>query len=145
MKIRQMKAHELEAIIQLWRVTSAETYTFLLGSHTEEEDRGYFTDVVAANNEIWVAEEDEQLQGFLAIKGSYIDRLYIHPTHQRKGVGMALIAHSQTLSPTGLELHTHVKNVNACAFYEKHGFVAVKYGVSPPPESEPDVEYHWRP
>lgn len=140
-----MKAQELESIIQLWRATSAETYTFLSGSHTEEEDRDYFTDVIAANNEIWVTEEDEQIQGFLAIKESYVDRLYIHPTHQRKGVGTALIAHAQNLSPTGLELRTHVKNVNACAFYEKHGFVAVKYGVSPPPESEPDVEYHWRP
>ena len=142
-----MKAHELEAIIQLWRATSAETYTFLsgAGSHNEEGDRSYFTNVVAANNEIWAAEEDEQLQGFMAIKGSYIDRLYIHPTHQRKGVGTGMIAHAQTLSPAGLELCTHVKNVNACAFYEKHGFVAVKYGVTPPPQSEPDVEYHWRP
>ena len=147
MKIRQMKANEMEAIFQLWRTTSADTYTFLSGSqsHSEEGDRNYFTNVIAANNEMWVAEKDNQLYGFLAIKESYIDRLYIHPTQQRKGIGTALLAHAQILSPTGLELRTHVKNVNACAFYEKHSFVAVKYGVSPPPESEPDVEYHWRP
>lgn len=24
-------------------------------------------------------------------------------------------------------------------------FVAVRFGTSPPPESAPDVEYHWRP
>jgi hypothetical protein len=29
--------------------------------------------------------------------------------------------------------------------YEKHGFKAVKFGLSPPPESAPDVEYRWRP
>jgi hypothetical protein len=29
--------------------------------------------------------------------------------------------------------------------YEGQGFVAVKYGLSPAPESAPDVEYHWRP
>jgi hypothetical protein len=33
----------------------------------------------------------------------------------------------------------------ARSFYEKQGFVAVYSGVSPPPESEPDVEYRWRP
>jgi ribosomal protein S18 acetylase RimI-like enzyme len=49
------------------------------------------------------------------------------------------------LSPNGLELHTHQENESACAFYEKHGFAAVKYGISPAPESVPDVEYHWRP
>ena len=31
------------------------------------------------------------------------------------------------------------------AFYEKRGFSAVRFGVSPPPESEADVEYHWKP
>jgi hypothetical protein len=29
--------------------------------------------------------------------------------------------------------------------YERHGFKAVKFGTSPPPESAPNVEYHWRP
>jgi len=29
--------------------------------------------------------------------------------------------------------------------YEKHGFIASRFGTSPPPESAPDVEYHWRP
>ena len=32
----------------------------------------------------------------------------------------------------------------ALSFYEKNDFVAEKFGVSPEPESEPDVEYHWR-
>jgi len=56
-----------------------------------------------------------------------------------------LIHHAKKLFPYGLELHTHQKNIAACRFYEKHGFVAVRFGISPPPESEPDVEYHWRP
>ena len=42
-------------------------------------------------------------------------------------------------------LFTVQVNVNGRAFYEKHGFVIARLGVSPPPESEPDVEYHWRP
>ena len=39
-----------------------------------------------------------------------------------------------------------VKDIAASrAFYEKHGFRAVRFVVSPPPESEPDVEYQLRP
>ena len=41
--------------------------------------------------------------------------------------------------------HTHQQHAQARAFCEKHGFRAVKFGISPPPESEPDVEYHWTP
>src|SRR5215468_3833881 len=48
-------------------------------------------------------------------------------------------------SSTALETQTHQENRPARAFYERHGFVAVKYVISPPPESAPDVEYHWRP
>jgi ribosomal protein S18 acetylase RimI-like enzyme len=82
---------------------------------------------------------------FLAMRGSYIDRLYVDPGWQRSGWGTRLLEHARTLSPRGLELHTHVENRAARALYQKHGFVAVRVGVSPPPESAPDVEYHWRP
>jgi hypothetical protein len=47
-------------------------------------------------------------------------------------------------SPVHLWLYTLQINVNARVFYEKNGFVAEKFGFSPPPENEPDVEYHWR-
>ena len=145
MQIRAMRADELEEVIHLWRTTSKATYTFLTAEHTEDEDRNYFTNVVAQNCDIWVAAEEAAITGFMAIKGSYIDRLYVLPDQQRKGIGQRLLEHARTLSPDGLELATHQKNVNACAFYEKNGFYAARYGVSPPPESEPDVEYHWRP
>jgi len=52
---------------------------------------------------------------------------------------------AKAMHPNGLELHTHQENRAARRLYEKHGFKAVKFGVSPPPESAPDVEYHWRP
>lgn len=58
---------------------------------------------------------------------------------------MAIAAHARALSPSGLRLFTFQVNVSGRAFYEKHGFVIARLGVSPPPESEPDVEYHWRP
>ena len=61
------------------------------------------------------------------------------------GAGTALLDEARRRSPGGLELHTHQQNASARAFYEKHGFEAVRFGISPPPESSPDVEYHWRP
>ena len=62
----------------------------------------------------------------------------------RPGAGLALLGKARELSPGGLELHTHQQNAKARRFYEKHGFRAVRFGVSPPPESAPDAEYHWR-
>jgi ribosomal protein S18 acetylase RimI-like enzyme len=77
--------------------------------------------------------------------GSYIFRMYVDPADWRKGWGARLIDFAKRRSPGGLELHTHLENHAARRLYEKHGFTAVKFGMSPPPESAADVEYHWRP
>ena len=42
---------------------------------------------------------------------------------------------TRVLHPSGLELHTHQENHDARQLYEKHGFRAVKFGVSQPPEA----------
>ena len=65
------------------------------------------------------------------------------PRCQRRGVGTALLERAKELAPEGLTLFTHQRNERARAFYERRGFRAVQFGVSPPPESEPDVKYAW--
>lgn len=77
--------------------------------------------------------------------GSYIDRMYVDPSEWRKGWGTRFVNLAKQLSPNRLELHTHQENHPARALYERQGFVAVKFGLSPAPELAPDVEYHWRP
>ena len=63
----------------------------------------------------------------------------------RKGIGSLLLAHARALSPEGLWLYTLQVNLNARTFYEKHGFKIAELGISPPPESEPDIKYIWKP
>ena len=147
--VRLLRESELEEVIAIWHGARKETHTSL-GIEAERgvtlaNSRQVFREVIVPRCEIWVAEREEELLGFLAIRGSYIDRMYVRPETQREGVGTALLRKAQELSPSGLELHTHDSNHSARDFYEKHGFRAVAFGVSPPPESEPDVEYQWRP
>ena len=147
LKIRRMMESESKTVVELWHTTKKDAYPYLPleQERTLEDDSTFFHEKLLARCDIWVAEEKERLVGFFAIQGSYVDRLYVLPNFKRVGIGTALIEHAMKLSPTGLELHTHQKNTVARDFYEKHGFMAVRFGVSPPPESEPDVEYHWRP
>jgi ribosomal protein S18 acetylase RimI-like enzyme len=143
-RIRAYVDDDFETVVALWRAVMADTYTFL-ELHTEAEDRTYFRDAIAVDNELWVAEGVDGIAGYLAIRGDYIDRLYVAVERQGRGVGTALLDHARRLSPEGLRLFTHVRNTGARGFYERRGFVAFRYGVSPPPESEPDVEYRWSP
>jgi ribosomal protein S18 acetylase RimI-like enzyme len=146
-EIRTPHDVELEQVVEVWHATKRDTYDFIPQERDRsvEQDRHFFQTVIRPSCALWIALEDARVLGFLALRQTYVDRLYVHPDAQRRGVGSALLRHAIALCPAGLELHTHVRNTKARAFYEKEGLVAVKFGISPPPESEPDVEYHWRP
>lgn len=109
----------------------------------EDDDRAFFETTLIKDCEIWIAWRSDRLAGFLALDGGSISQLYIDPLEQRKGIGTLLIDFAKRRSPTRLELHTHQANTGARAFYERNGFRSTGFGVSPPPESEPDVRYEW--
>lgn len=146
LSIRTYGAADEQAVAQVWYRSGKAEYTYLpdfqaLDEHTARE---VFRDIVQ-RNDVWVVRLGDVEVAFLAMTGSYIDRLYVLPEYQRRGIGKRLLAFARERSPAGLELHTHQQNRNARTLYEAQGFVAVRFGVSPPPENVPDVEYHWRP
>ena len=159
MEIRPYQNDDEAAAAAVWYRSGHEEYDYLplFQALRPEEARRVFAEVIVPGAELWVATTGgeggtqagepraEEVIGFLALRGSYVDRLYVDPSSQRLGVGGRLLAVACQRSPGGLELHTHQQNTRARDFYEKHGFQAVAFGLSPAPESVPDVEYHWRP
>ena len=144
-----MRDAELDEVVAIWHASREETHASIgiRGGHglALEESSRIFREVIFPRCRIWVAHREAGLLGFLAIRDSYVDRMYVRPGAHRAGVGTALLGKAREVSPDGLELHTHQSNERARRFYEKHGFRAVAFGTSPPPENEPDVEYRWRP
>jgi GNAT superfamily N-acetyltransferase len=145
--IRPYRDADEEEVVGVWHRSGLAAYTYLptWQALTLETARMVFRNVIRPDCTIWVGTLDERIMAYLAMNGSYIDRLYVDPSEWRKGWGTRFIALAKQISPHGLELHTHQENHAARRLYEHPGFVAVKFGVSPPPESAPDVEYHWRP
>lgn len=145
--IRPFRDEDEPAVVRVWHRSGDAVYTFLptWQALSLEQAQVVFHEYIRPKCAIWVGMEGERIVAYLAMKGSYIDRLYVDPDEWRKGWGTRLLDFARTQSPQGLELHTHQENHGARALYEKYGFRAVAFGVSPPPESAPDVEYHWRP
>jgi ribosomal protein S18 acetylase RimI-like enzyme len=146
LQIRDYKDEDFDAVTILWRIAREKTLPEFQRAkgYFFYQDQDFFREHVMLDNKVYVAEVDGNPAGFMAIKSDFIDLLYIHPDHWRKGIGQALMDFARTLSPEHIWLYTLQINTNARAFYEKNGFVIEKFGVSPAPESEPDVEYHWR-
>ena len=144
--IREYKPTDFDAVTILWRVAREKSLPDFQREkgHFFYEDQDYFRSHVLTKNKVWVAGVDERVVAFMAMENDFIDQLYIHPDFWRKGFGARLIKFARVQSPEHVWLYTLQANVNAMAFYEKNGFVAEKFGLSPAPENAPDVEYHWR-
>lgn len=144
--IRPYRQEDFQTVTRFWydamRVAMPEVEARM--AHSLDDARSYFRNVVAVENQLWVYELENQPVGYLGIQSEFIDRIYVDPARHRRGIGQSPCDHAKTLSPKHLWLFTHAANTMARSFYEKNGFVAERFGISPVPESEPDVEYHWR-
>jgi ribosomal protein S18 acetylase RimI-like enzyme len=143
--IRKYRSGDFDAVTILWRIAREKLLPEGITDtgHNFYEDQEYFRNQILKKDQIWVVEIDQRPAAFMAMEKDFIDQLYVHPRYQRRGIGETLLNFARSQSPDHLWLYTLQTNVNARAFYEKNGFVAEKFGFSPPPDNEPDVEYHW--
>ncbi|SCB56885.1 ribosomal-protein-alanine N-acetyltransferase [Rhizobium aethiopicum] len=88
-----------------------------------------------AQAEIFVAELDAEIVGWGAREGepNYMSDLWVHPDHQGKGVGRALLLHCcELMAAEGLataRLDTHARNAGAIRLYEHCGFTIIWHGI----------------
>ena len=145
--IRPFDDADERAVVGVWHRSGHAAYTYLptWQAFTLDEAGKVFRNVIRLRCQLWVGTRDEQVVAYLAIKDDYLDRLYVDPGAWRQGWGTRLVIFAKRLRPAGLSLYTHQENHAARRLYEKHGFTVVRFGVSPPPESAPDVEYRWTP
>jgi ribosomal protein S18 acetylase RimI-like enzyme len=144
--IRRARPEDLEAAVGVWeraRWDAQQPWLKERMKYSHEDNLRHFRDVLMRENEVWLAIEDNEIVGLLAFGEHKVDQLHVEPRCQGRGVGTALLDRAKELAPEGLTLFTHQRNERARAFYERRGFRAVQFGVSPPPESEPDVKYAW--
>lgn len=144
LEVRPAREDERSALGALWYRSAVEGHPYLprLQALSEAEGVRAF-EAFSAPLELWCATLDGELVGLLGLEGDWIDRLYVAPAAQGRGVGARLLAEARALRPGGFRLYTHQKNERARRFYEARGLRPVRFGISPAPESEPDVEYRW--
>jgi len=145
--LRPYEDADLDAVVAMWTASKRDAFPYnaTMMSHTAEEDRAFFRDVIVKQSEIFLAVEGDAVLGLLALETDTVAQLFVGVGRQRERIGTRLLDLAKQRSPAGLRLFTFQRNERGRRFYEKHGFVATQLGVSDPPESEPDVLYVWRP
>jgi hypothetical protein len=80
--IRPFRDEDEPATAAVWHRAGLAAYTYLptWQALTPEHARRVFHNVIRANCAIWVGTLDAQVVAYLAMNGSYLDRLYIDPS-----------------------------------------------------------------
>jgi ribosomal protein S18 acetylase RimI-like enzyme len=144
--IRPYSEADFDVLAARWHETNLASYWYVAEHqrHSLEQAREFFVTHVLRDCEVFVAERaGVLLLGLIAVAPGWVRQLAVFPGHQRQGIGTQLLEKARELSPGGLRLHTFQQNAAARAFYEKHGFRAVAFGMAREPENCPDVEYCW--
>lgn len=94
----------------------------------------------------WVAVREGEVVGYAALDGDMLEHLYLRPDVRRRGIGTLLLGEVRRHSPHGLSLHVFQSNVEARAFYERHGFTVLDTDDGRRNmEKLPDMTLRWTP
>ncbi len=142
--LRLATAADALEIAEVFLAARRDALPYLPHLHSDDETRHWIGAVVLRHSEVWAAELDGVIAGFLSVAGDHLDHLYVRPGYYRQGIGDRLLTKAKEISPQRLQLFTFQRNSRARAFYETRGFVPVDFNDgSRNEEGEPDVLYEW--
>jgi ribosomal protein S18 acetylase RimI-like enzyme len=136
--IRPARLDDANAIAAVARYTWDVTYAHSIGAHNRQKflDQAYTPQALCEAIEhergwFYVAVQTETVVGFAQYLRRFdahgeLVRIYVHPDHQRRGIGRAFLATGlAAMAATGISLcyaSVEVDNMGARAFYERFGF-----------------------
>lgn len=145
-RIRLYDPKDLEDIVQLWYQTWHEAFPNIQHPQPYCAWKSRFRDDLAVKGEVWVCEVEHHIVGFVVVikEEQYLAQIFVDSQSQNRGIGSILLNKAKEICPQGLTLQTLQQNIQACVFYERHGFKAGKLSVNKI-NGQPNIEYHWKP
>lgn len=140
--LRPAVAEDLDGVQQVY-VAAAAGAGQPVDDRPEQEVRAWVSRLLE-RPELWVATGPGGVLGFLHLDGDWLDQLFVHPDHQGRGVGRALLELAVALRPRGFGLRVHEANTRARDFYTRSGLVELEHtDGSSYSDGSPDVQMAW--
>lgn len=98
--IRRFETRDLDEIMDLWLHTNIESHSFI-GADYWKKNYDMVRKLIP-EAEVLVAEENEEILGFIGLTDTYIAGIFVKATEQSKGIGTELLR-------TVMKLKNHLK------------------------------------
>jgi GNAT superfamily N-acetyltransferase len=142
-ELRAARPDDGVAVADVFAAARAEM-RYLPALHSRQEDVAFFSTRVLPTSDVTVADGAGEVVAFSAVRGGWLEHLYVVPAQQGRGIGGALLARAMNENPAGLSLWAFAVNHRAIAFYARAGFAEVhRTDGSGNEERQPDVQMHW--
>ena len=117
--IRPLQASDLAGVAEIWLNTTLKAHVFIPAEYWQD----HFEQVkqMLPLAEVYLYEEQGEIQGFIGLSGSYIAGIFVCGQAQSRGIGRKLLDYAKA-GKNRLELRVYQKNARAIAFYRREQF-----------------------
>lgn len=129
MEIRRFEQHDTETCVEIWYEASILAHDFI-SKEVWESHKADLRNTYLQISETWVAEEEDQVVGFISLMDHYIGGLFVAPEKQGRGAGTQLIQQAKK-EKEHLTVGVYRKNAQGRSFYRKNGFIEVDEELQP--------------
>jgi len=142
--LRRATLADAQAIAVVHRTAMRVSLSFLPELHTAQEDLRFFSERFLPAHEVWVADADGEIAGYIGFDPDWVHHLYLLPKFQGQGIGPQLLALAMA-DGRPRRLWTFQQNDRARRFYEARGFVLLELTDGAGNEEKtPDALYEWQ-
>ncbi|MFV0625776.1 MAG: N-acetyltransferase [Alphaproteobacteria bacterium] len=138
--IREFRTEDLDDVMKIWLETNLSAHHFIDEKYWQGNFE--FVKAVMPKSELYIAEENGEVAGFIGIVEGYIAGIFVAEKYRGKGLGKELL-NSAKRRYNNLTLNVYVKNNNAVRFYLKNEFDLVTK-MTNPDTGEEECEMSWK-
>ncbi|MDA0273162.1 MAG: GNAT family N-acetyltransferase [Proteobacteria bacterium] len=118
--IRQYTAADLPSVLISWENASRIAHPFLSKAFLTQERINIET-IYMPRADTWVAEQNNEVVGFLSLNGNEVGAIFLEPRCHGTGIGKALMDKARSLHGN-LEVEVFEANPIGRKFYDRYGF-----------------------
>lgn len=117
--IREFQRDDINKVADIWLNTNIKTHSFIPAQYWKDNFELVKERLLQA--EVYVYEDDQEIQGFIGMHGEYIEGVFVSDEYQSQGIGARLLNYIKN-NRDKLSLSVYQKNSRAISFYKREGF-----------------------